>query len=559
MARRRRRNGVAGQFGSPLMPSGPRPRRRRGSGLGGAPRRRPPWLWIGALVLVAAILAGVYAKRQKVQEKEDRQAAAERFARAWQGGDRAAMWRALTPAARAKTPEAAFARSYRSADEAAGVKSVRTGRVGEESDGKIDLPVAVDLRDFDGLRGKVVLDVSGRGDQAGVDWRPSLRLPGLRAGESVRVRAGREPSRAQVLAADGSRLNATAGGASVVGEPGASGQKPTGLERVYDERLAGHPSASLMFGKRVIDRTSSQRGRSLRTTLRPGLMRAARSALGDRTGGVAVIRPRDGAVLAVAGLAVSAPQPPGSTFKIVTVSAALERGVAKPSTTFALATSATLSGVTLGNAGGERCGGTLTEAFVESCNSVFAPLGAKIGAKGLVKTARAFGFDEQSEIPASKPSTIASPAELKDDIAVGSAAIGQERDLATPLQMASVAATISTGGKRVRPRIATIDKVVKRRVVSARTARQVRSMMIDVVRSGTGTAGALPGVQVAGKTGTAELRPDSDDPKDADAWFVAFAPAKKPKVAVAVLLVGAGFGGTTAAPIAKKVLAAALG
>jgi peptidoglycan glycosyltransferase len=83
-------------------------------------------------------------------------------------------------------------------------------------------------------------------------------------------------------------------------------------------------------------------------------------------------------------------------------------------------------------------------------------------------------------------------------------------------------------------------------------------MMIDVVRSGTGRAAALPGIQVAGKTGTSELRPNSKDPKDADAWFVAFAPAENPRVAVAVMLVGAGFGGTTAAPIAKAVLRAAL-
>ncbi|MEJ7796860.1 MAG: penicillin-binding transpeptidase domain-containing protein [Solirubrobacteraceae bacterium] len=531
------------------------PRRRRRPRLGGAPRR-VPWPRIGGLVLVAAILAGGYAWLLRQQATDDRHAAAVRFAKAWQGGDRAAMWRALTPAARAKTPQAAFAKSYDAVDETAGVTSVRTGRAGEEQDGTIALPVAVELRDFDALRGTIALPVSGSGEEAGVGWQPSLRLPGLRAGESVRVRAGRQPRRAQVLAADGSRLDSTPAGASVVGEPG---EKPTGLQRVYDERLAGHPSASLLFGRRVVDRTSAQRGRSLKSTLRPGLMRAAQEALGERTGGVAVIRPRDGALLAVAGLAVSAPQPPGSTFKIITTAAALESGVAKPSTTFPLATFATLSGVKLGNAGGERCGGTLTEAFVESCNSVFAPLGAKVGAKRLVKTARAFGFGEQSAIPASKPSTIASADELRDALAVGSAAIGQERDLATPLQMASVAATIATGGQRVRPRIATIDKVVKRRVVSARTARQIRSMMVGVVRSGTGKAAALPGVQVAGKTGTAELRPNSDDPKDADAWFVAFAPAQKPKVAVAVLLVGAGFGGTTAAPVAKKVLAAALG
>ncbi len=361
--------------------------------------------------------------------------------------------------------------------------------------------------------------------------------------------------RGEILAADGSRLDETALGASVAG---TAGPPPTGLERVYDERLAGHPSAQLRFGRRVVMRTSAVAGRSLHTTLRPGLMRAANAALGGKLGGVAVVRPRDGAVQALAGLAVSAPQPPGSTFKIVTVSAALEHRLATPSTRYPLATSATLSGVKLGNANGERCGGTLTQAFVESCNSVFAPLGAKVGAERLVQTARAFGFGEEPVVPAAKPSTISPASGLRDDLAVGAAAIGQDRDLATPLQMATVGATIALGGRRARPRIVTLQPVVRRRVISARTARQVRSMMLDVVRSGTGTAAAIAGVQVAGKTGTAELRPNSKDPKDADAWFVAFAPARHPKVAVAVMLVGAGFGGTAAAPIAKRVLAAAL-
>ncbi|MEA2193042.1 MAG: penicillin-binding protein, partial [Solirubrobacteraceae bacterium] len=368
--------------------------------------------------------------------------------------------------------------------------------------------------------------------------------------------AGEAPQRAHVLAANGTRLDASALGAAIVGvaEPA-----PTGLERRYDERLAGHPSARLLFGRRVVKRTRATAGRSVRTTLRPGLMRAANGALGKRVGGVAVIRPRDGAVLALAGLAVSAPQPPGSTFEIITLSAALEARVATPSTAYPPATFATLSGVKLGNAGGERCGGTLTQAFIESCNSVFAPLGARVGAKRLVRTARAFGFGEQPPVPAARPSTISGVEGLRDDLAVGAAAIGQDRDLATPLEMATVGATIATGGRRARPRIASIDPVVRRPVVSARTARQVRAMMIDVVRSGTGTAAALSGVQVAGKTGTAELRPNSKDPKDADAWFVAFAPARDPRVAVAVMLVGAGFGGTTAAPIAQKVLQAALG
>ncbi|MGZ6693927.1 MAG: penicillin-binding transpeptidase domain-containing protein [Solirubrobacteraceae bacterium] len=137
--------------------------------------------------------------------------------------------------------------------------------------------------------------------------------------------------------------------------------------------------------------------------------------------------------------------------------------------------------------------------------------------------------------------------------------MGQDRDLATPLQMASVGATIALDGRRTEPRITTIDPLLSQKVLSTKVAHQVRSMMIDVVRSGTGTAAAIPGLEVAGKTGTAELRPNSTNPNDADAWFVAFAPAQHPTVAVAVMLVGAGFGGTAAAPIAKQVLQAALG
>ena len=272
------------------------------------------------------------------------------------------------------------------------------------------------------------------------------------------------------------------------------------------------------------------------------------------------MRPRDGAVLALAGLAVSAPQPPGSTFKIITASAALQARLATPSTTYPIRTYAVLDGTELHNASDESCGGTLTNAFVVSCNSVFAPLGARLGAARLVAAARRFGFGERlhGNIPAVRPSTISAPSALRDSLAVGAAAIGQDRDLATPLEMASVGATIAAGGRRARPRIAASDAVVHRRVVSRRVARQVRSMMLAVVRSGTGTAAALPGVAVAGKTGTAELRPNSRDPKDADAWFVAFAPAARPKVAVAVMLVGAGFGGTAAAPIARAVLQAAL-
>ena len=149
---------------------------------------------------------------------------------------------------------------------------------------------------------------------------------------------------------------------------------------------------------------------------------------------------------------------------------------------------------------------------------------------------------------------------MKDAIAVGSAAIGQNKDNATPLRWPRVAATIANKRLRVKPHLAG-TKRVRKRVVSAKVAGQVRDMMVAVVTTGTGRAAAIPGVTVAGKTGTAELVSTADIEQDAEnttAWFVAFAPATNPTVAVAVMLPRAGQGGASAAPIAKQVLQAAL-
>jgi penicillin-binding protein A len=559
MPRGRSRYATPGpRAGSVLLDTGRgrrRRRRRRRRGRGGGFGWGRLFRWLFALAILAAIGAGVYYYRAREDAIDARHDAAQRFAAAWAKGDQKAMWRELTPGAQRATLERRFVTAYANADRAAGVNAVKVGAVGEERDGRIAVPVTVRTDVFKTLKGTIELPVSGKGDEAGVDWSFALRLPGLRDDEAVVRRSGREPKREMIVAADGSALDATPIGASIAGH---GGERPTGLEREFDDRLGGHPSARLMFGDRVIARTKAVRGRPVRTTLRPNLMQAANAALGGKLGGVAVIRPSDGAVLALAGLAVSAPQPPGSTFKIITTAAALDHKVATPDSTYPVRTAATLSGVQLRNAGGEACGGSLTQSFVESCNSVFAPLGAKVGARRLVAAAKAFGFNEKPRIPAAVPNTISESKDLKDDLAVGAAAIGQDRDLATPLGMASVGATIALAGRRARPRVTTLDKVVRRRAVPRRVAGQVTDMMIGVVRSGTGTAAALPGVTVAGKTGTAELRPNSSNPKDADAWFVAFAPAERPRVAVAVMLVGAGFGGKAAAPVARQVLQAAL-
>jgi cell division protein FtsI/penicillin-binding protein 2 len=516
---------------------------------------------IGLLLIL--VLAGAAAVAYTVHERraadDRRRGAAREFVAAWVKRDRPEMWKLVSAASRRVSDYETFERGHRMAEEAAGVERIVAGRPGALRDGTVRVRVRFLTRDFGTLSGTYVLKTHDENGRGTVDWTPAMRLPGLREDEDVRRQAGPAPSRGEVLAADGSRLADDPIGAGIAGTPRSGRTPPTGLERLYEKRLIGHPAQTLNFGSRVIRKIDARRGRSVHTTIRLGLTRTAQAALGDKVGGVAVIRPRDGAVLALGGLAVSAPQPPGSTFKIVTLAAALQNGIASPSSSYPVATHAVLSGVKLRNAGDEACGGGLPKAFADSCNSVFAPLGAKLGARRLLAAAERFGFNEQPRIPAAKPSTVAK--DLRDGLAVGSAAIGQERDLATPLQMASVGATIANRGVRVRPRVVREDPIVRRRVVRSKVAAQVRDMMIGVVQGGTGRAGGVPGVIVAGKTGTAELRPTASgppDPKNTDAWFVAFAPAGRPTVAVAVMLVGAGHGGATAAPVARRVLQAAL-
>src|SRR5829696_8585132 len=525
-------------------------------------RRRPPLAPLAILLaLLAAAAAVAYVLHERSSEKAELRDTAARFAAAWERGDTAAMYRELDADARSTYSERRFASDYRAAAREATVERVEAGRAPDAVDGKVSVPVAVRTKLFGTLRGRIALPVTRVGDRVGIRWRPYLRLPGLRPGERVARRIRARPRRASVLAADGRRLDREPAAQAIAGRAPAPGDPGFGLEARYDDRLGGRPSAELRFGSRRIAATKARRGRPVRSTIRPGLQRAAVAALGDRLGGVAVLRPRDGAVLALSGLAVSAPQPPGSTFKIVTLAAALQARIATPSSSYPVRTAATLSGVPLRNAGDESCGGSLVQSFAHSCNSVFAPLGAKLGARRLAAAAERFGFNETPRVPAGKASRFPAPDELEDALAVGAAAIGQERDLATPLQMAAVGATIANRGVHPTPRIARHDRVVRHRAVSRSVARQVREMMLSVVRSGTGTAAALPGVEVAGKTGTAELRPTADatpDPRNTDAWFVAFAPARAPKVVVAVMLVGAGAGGQAAAPIAREVLQAAL-
>ncbi|MCL4287328.1 MAG: hypothetical protein KJ006_06750, partial [Thermoleophilia bacterium] len=314
----------------------------------------------------------------------------------------------------------------------------------------------------------------------------------------------------------------------------------------------------------------------LRTTIDAKLQDATAAALGSTFGGAAVLDARDGDVLALAGLAFSAPQPPGSTFKVVTASAALEEGVTRPGEEFPVQTSTVAGGREIDNAYDEACGGDLVASFAHSCNTVFAPLGVRIGGEKLVEEAEQYGFNSPPTIynpealALTRPPESTIPNPLESEVEVAVSAIGQGEVLATPLAMASVSQTIANRGVRSPTAMVKAPELSGNypdvEVMSPKVAAEMKEMMVAVVASGTGSAGALPDATVAGKTGTAELgtsdgRPvtDPEQEQDVDAWFTAFAPADDPRLAVAVMVVNApGDGGAVAAPIARQILAAGL-
>jgi penicillin-binding protein A len=440
------------------------------------------------------------------------------------------------------------------------------------------------------IRSELALPV----EDHGVAWAPHLTFPGLEEGISLNRRS-EPPERAAILSRDGEVL--AEGPAEARGSPlgplsgSIAGRLEseetarerwvlyargfprdwavghTGLELVFEHELAGRPGGELLAGTRVVARARPRQAAAVRTTIDTGVQEAAVTARAGRFGGIAALDARGGEVRALAGVAFSAPQPPGSTFKIVTTTAALEARFVKPSDEFPVEQAAVIDGVELENANGEFCGGTFVNSFAHSCNSVFAPLGVKVGAERLVSAAERYGFNDRRTLPGELPSTIPPAADITTPLEVGATAIGQGRVLATPLRLASIAQTVAAGGLRSEPTLAADHPRTRPvRVTTRRVARTLERLMVDVVAFGTGTASAIPGVKVAGKTGTAELEDTrgtnaeeaAPDPSNTDAWFTAYAPAGRPRIAVAVMLVRAGAGGAVAAPAARLVLEAGL-
>ncbi|MEM9611180.1 MAG: penicillin-binding transpeptidase domain-containing protein [Actinomycetota bacterium] len=383
-----------------------------------------------------------------------------------------------------------------------------------------------------------------------------------------------------------------------------------GLERVWNDELAGDTTRQQLGSLSAVFDTDP-RVATVVSTIDSRLQTAARDALGDRRGSVVVLDPATGDVLAMWSFPSYDPNElsshdlpavrearerliaddddplrvrayretffPGSTFKIITATAALESGLAtttEPVFEPAAEYVPPLTSRPIRNFGGSTCGGDLVEIFRVSCNTAFAELGVEIGAEQLHSTAEDTGFNDAPplDLPDPEPSQFPEPSVFEQNTPLlAQAAIGQFDVRATPLQMALVAAGVANRGVVPVPRVVTEvftddavledpEPAVWQRAMSATTAATVRDLMATVATEGTAAGLLPPGITGGAKTGTAQL---SSETEDTNAWIVGFAPLEAPRLAFAVVVEGGGgtgqqTGGGTAAPIATAVLEAAI-
>lgn len=386
----------------------------------------------------------------------------------------------------------------------------------------------------------------------------------------------------------------------------------TGLEGALNDYLSGTSGDQFFQKLQSIVTGQSPAGATVETTIDPVAQQAAWDALGDYQGAVIVTEPATGKILAM----VSKPSfdtnllashdedtvqatyqtllndpakplynrtiagdmnPPGSTFKLVVASAAIESGKFTAESEFPDLESLTLPGTNtvIRNSGGGTCAGggtvTLKVALQNSCNIPFAELGQQLGAKAIREQAEKFGFNSSFTVPTDVEASVY-PKAVLDDAQTMMTAYGQFDVRATPLQIAMVSAAIANGGKVLNPTlveaISNSDlSVIKSfsesqfsQAISPETAATMTALMVNDVDHGAASNARLSGVQVAGKTGTAQN--GADDPYTL--WFTGFAPADHPQYAITVLVENGGglgqtgYGNLIAAPIAKKVLEAVL-
>jgi penicillin-binding protein A len=376
----------------------------------------------------------------------------------------------------------------------------------------------------------------------------------------------------------------------------------TELEAFYDDELMGEEDALTTTVDQLLGK--QREGKNLLTTLDPAAQRIAERGILDagQSGAAVALDPRTGAIKVMASVpgydpnevrdpkalaaanrdeqrkplvnrAVQFGYAPGSTFKVVTATAAIDSGTFQPGSTVDGTNDVKISGVPLSNDFNQSFGQIdLTTALAKSVNTAWAQVGEKVGKRTMGEYMRRFGFERKPQLDYPRNAMSASGEYLRGRLIpatsrfvdVGRMAIGQDKLSVVPLQMAQVAAAVANGGQLMRPHIVSrvvdrdgrttnrIEPQVQSEVMKPSTAAAVRDMMVAVVEQGTGGQAKIPGIQVAGKTGTAETQIGT---KINDVWFIAFAPAEAPRIAVAVTVAQApGFGGDIAAPIARDIM-----
>ena len=370
----------------------------------------------------------------------------------------------------------------------------------------------------------------------------------------------------------------------------------TGLERKYDSELIyttiKNDIINFIKYKGVIP---EKVGNSIQTTLDYSIQKKAYDLLGDNKGAVVVLNPKTGEILAMVSKpsfdpnsldqdwsdinsnadmplinrATAGLYPPGSTFKVITAASAIENISGIMDRTFEDNGKIVFNdNESLSNYNGEVLGTLDFEgAFVQSSNVVFGTLGMELGNSKLKKTAEAFNFNADTPADGVTIENSQFPSyNIFEKGNIAQSAIGQSSVLATPMEMALVASTIADGGVMMKPYLVskvlsssgetlkTIEPAQIRQVISADAASTIKDFMRAVVTDGTGTNAAIPGIEVCGKTGTA----DNQEGSEPHSWFIGFAPYDNPQVAVAVIVVNGGQGGGIAAKIAAQVMKTAL-
>jgi peptidoglycan glycosyltransferase len=369
-------------------------------------------------------------------------------------------------------------------------------------------------------------------------------------------------------------------------------QGRVGFELSHNDELVGNKTEFLSLLDEL--QGHAQEGDNVQSSLDPAAQRAAVDGLAGRRGAVVAIVPSTGEIKAMVSIpeydpnqipkhlaqlnrdssaplfnrATQAGYPPGSTMKVVTATAALDSGEFTPNSVLNGSSPKVIGGVSLSNSGGEQFGDIdMTTALTNSVNTWWAQVGEQLGKDEMFKYMDRYGFDAKPRLdyPGFQLATSGifdgnKLLDAGDPIDIGRVAIGQERLRVTPLQMAEVAAAVANKGELMEPRLwskvidpdgreTKLDPARQSRVMSEETASELNDMMQSVVQEGTGTAAAVSGIDVAGKTGTAEVTGGANQ-----AWFIGFAPADDPKIAIAVTVERTtGFGGPTAGPIFRSV------